>query len=180
MAMGVSVRVMTPGECVNACAEMLSRVLMQTEASVLLEGLEHRDPGAVPLAGLCLSPGHELLVAEYSMTPVGMARVRTSPGRASGAASWYCEPRVVAFDLLMVEPAMRGLGIGATLLEALAVRAGTHGADELSCDLPIAAADEIAWLRRHGFRPVERVERTTRTRVVLSRTLDADALQRAA
>jgi|GEM_PF-3067632 len=180
MSMDVTVRVVLPGDDVTPCAEMLSRVMMQTEAAVLMDGLQTRDPGAVPIAGLCLNPDHELLVAEYSLTIIGMARVRLHPGRATNAADWYCEPGVVAFDLCMVEPGLRGMGVGQILLDAVLERAATHGADELACDLPASAEEVIRRLRARGFRPVERISRDSDSRVVLSRTLDERARERAA
>lgn len=180
MSMGVTVRVLSPGENISPCAEMLSRVLMQTEAALLMDGLEARDPSAVPLAGLCFNPDHELLVAEYSLTIIGMTRLRLHPGRVPNASDWYCEPGILAFDLLMVEPGMREMGVGKALLQGAFQRASELGADELACDLPATATDEIRLLRARGFREVDRTEHDGIPRVVLSRSLEQQSQDQAA
>lgn len=179
MPAAVRVRTLKPGDDLVACAGLLTRVLAQTDPELLARGLPAEDIHAVRLAGLTMGPGLELLAAEYSLTPVGMARLRTTPGQCAHAPAWYREPGILAFDLLAVEPSMRGMGIGEALFAAMQRRAITLGRTELACDLPESAAESIQALTRRGYRAVDRVQAGESARLVLSRTLDPAALHAA-
>jgi len=175
MPAAVCVRILKPGDDLVACADLLTRVLAQTDPELLARGLPAEEMHAVRLAGLTMGPGLELLAAEYSLTPVGIARLRTKPGQSAHAPAWYREPGILAFDLLAVEPSMRGMGIGEALFQALQRRAHTLGGVELACDVPGTATPSIDALTRRGFRAVDRVQVGESHRLVLSRTVDPAA-----
>jgi len=175
MPAAVTIRTLKPGDDLVACAGLLARVLQTTDPELLARDLPAEEMHAVRLAGLTMGPGLELLAAEYSLTPVGTARLRTDPGQSAHAPGWYREPGILAFDLLAVEPSMRGMGVGAALLDALEDRARTLGGAELACDLPETATESIEALTRRGFRAVDRIQLGDSDRLVLSRTLDPAA-----
>lgn len=158
---------------------MLERVLEETDPEVLARGFPTEPMHAVRLAGMTMGTGLELLAAEYSLTPVGIARLRTNPGQSANAAGWYREPGILTFDMLAVEPTMRGMGIGRALLNALESRAGQLGGVEIACDLPESAANSIHALVRKGYRPVDRIRDKDRIRLVLSLALDPAATEAA-
>ena len=70
----------------------------------------------------------------------------------------YERPGVAAFGQYAVDPAFKGRGIGAQLLELVEQRARAAGAAELALDTSEHAADLIALYERKGFRFVEHAQ----------------------
>jgi ribosomal protein S18 acetylase RimI-like enzyme len=171
----VTIRILKPGDDLVSCAGLLTRVLEGADPELLAQGLPAEEMHAVRLAGLTMGPGLELFAAEYSLTPVGLARLRTKPGELATAAAWYREPGILAFDLLAVEPSMRDMGIGTALIEALQHRVRALRGTELACDVPEAAAHAIEALTQRGFRAVDRTQEGEGARLVLSRSVEAAA-----
>jgi ribosomal protein S18 acetylase RimI-like enzyme len=80
------------------------------------------------------------------------------PGNLSGYALvlWHVHGRVARLYSLAVDPAARGRGIGARLLDACAERARERGCEEFRLEVAEANEPALALYRRAGFGPFAR------------------------
>lgn len=116
--------------------------------------------------------GGECYLAIDAERVVGTVTFRD--GAHTGGAPWYERDDVASFQQLCVEPAERGRGIAAALLDHIEARALDTGAHELACDTAKPATDLIGMYERRGYRVVADVSWqpvTNYQSVILSKTL---------
>lgn len=113
----------------------------------------------------------ECYVAELEGSIVGTIVLRL-PEQTAGC-EWYDRPEVASFGQFGIEPALKGRGIGDTLLRVVEERARGAGARELALDTAEPATHLIDYYSRRGYRLVSRVdwESTNYVSVVMTKTL---------
>ncbi len=88
------------------------------------------------------------IVAETAGEPVGYAFVTVGPGYAS----WETGERLAELETLSVLPGHRGSGVGAALLDAVWIRLGTLGVEDMAITTTTTNVDSHRFYEREGFR----------------------------
>lgn len=166
----------------NADADADLDALLAQAFAAAVEAGRGTCPGVngVPTSGFVQDLGAEgfCLLAEYSMTLVGVAAVSLRAPHTTGPA-WLARQDVACVRLIAVLPETHGVGIGRALFAACESGARDAGAADLALELSADDRLLLGMAARRGYRPVDKAERDGRRTVVLSRPLAAAAARAA-
>lgn len=181
----VRVQLRTAGSVTSPTGEATLRLLEAGDSLEALTALIHAAYAPLAAAGMRYWATHQTVedtaercgrgeswVAELDGRLVGTITLQ-GPTATSGCA-WYDRPEVAKFQQLCVDPALKGSGLGAAMMDLVERRAAELGAGELALDTSEHAHGLIGLYQRRGYRLVGHVDYRPKVNyrsVVLSKSL---------